>query len=338
MDKNLFMKLSVIVPVYNVAEYLYTCINSIAKQDLGAEYYEIIAVNDGSTDNSLNKLQALQKKHENLKIITQQNQGLSGARNTGLNTARGEYILFVDADDYILPNVLLNLHDLARKNKTDIIEFGAIGITPENKTVYTVKATTNNKVMSGEEYLSSISYMSSACNKLYSLCFLNEHKLRFMPDVYIEDIEFNSRAVFLSKRIMAIETIIAHFLQREGSITRTRNFEKKEKMIYDVFTVLSSINNFTENNVPKASKAYIPLKRRVSSLTATLLLRVLTNCRSPQVKNEIINNLKKQKLYPTQFKGETRDKQWFMLFANNYMLFSAISVVFNLKNRRYDGK
>ena len=337
MDKNsLNKKISVIVPVYNVADYLDTCLKSIAIQDIDTNDFEIIAVNDGSSDNSLDILEQLKEQFTNLKIITQKNQGLSGARNTGLDNASGTYILFVDADDYILPNVLKALCEKASKYNTDILEFGAEGITQEKKITYSATASTNNNILTGEAYLSQINYMGSACNKLYSLDFLNKHKLRFLPRVFIEDIEFKSRAVFLCERIMAIDTIIAHFLQREGSITRTKDFAKKEKMIFDIFTVLSSINDLAEQKVTTTSSAYIPVKKRVSELVATMLLRVLKDTTSTKTKNEIISMLKEKNLYPTQFKPDTQEKRWFLYFANNYMLFSiACYLISKLNTLRY---
>ncbi|MDO7171359.1 glycosyltransferase [Mariniflexile sp. AS56] len=331
------MKLSIIVPVYNVADYLNTCIKSLTIQDIDKDQFEIIAVNDGSTDTSLLVLEELKNEFVNLKIISQENQGLSGARNTGLNNALGQFILFVDADDYILPNVLKNLIDTAVFNKTDILEFGAKGITPHNKIVYSASASSNNKVLTGAEYLAEINYMSSACNKLYRLSFMNIHQLRFMPNVYIEDIEFNSRAVVLCDRIMAIDTIIAHFLQREGSITRTRNFAKKEKMIFDIFTVINSINDLAEQHVTTKSIAYIPLKKRVSSLVATMLIRVLKDTKSTSTKKEIITLLKSKNLYPTKFKPDTKDKRWFLYFANNYLVFSLSCFMFSKFNKLRHG-
>jgi len=327
------MLLSIVVPVYNVEEYLEICIDSLLVQDLKIEEYEIIAVNDGSTDTSLEVLEALRKKHKNIRIISQENQGLSGARNTGLENARGLYVLFVDSDDTLLPNTIKSLINLAEKNKLDILEFGAAGVLNNGDTVYEATSSSNNAVLSGPEYIKNISYISSACNKLYNLNYLNTNKLRFLERVYIEDIEFNTRAIFLCKKIMAIDTIIAHFLQRPGSITRSKSFEKNKKMIYDIYTVLNVINDFTETTVTKRSPAYIPLKKRVSSLVATLLLRVLKETKDYKIKTTIISKLKDKNLYPTKYETETVDKERFMLFANTEFLFSLTTYIFTLINK-----
>ncbi len=332
------MLLSIIVPVYNVENYLKTCIDSLLLQNLQNTNYEIIAVNDGSNDNSLAVLKTIESKCNNVHIISQENQGLSGARNTGLNNAKGKYILFVDSDDTILPNTIKGLTDLAEKYELDILEFGAAGVLDNGEVVYEATETTNKKVLSGEEYLKDIAYISSACNKLYRLDFLNTNKLRFLEKVYIEDIEFNTRAVFYCKKIMAINTIIAHFLQRPGSITRSKNFEKNKKMIYDIFTVLDSINNFTETIVTKKSPAYAPLKRRVSSLVATLLLRVLKETKDYSIKKDIVKKLTNNGLYPVKYPAETSDKRKFLLFANTNILFSITTYAICTINKLKDGK
>jgi len=316
--------LSIIVPVYNVENYLEKCINSLVNQDLVEGEYEIIAVNDGSTDSSLSILERLKKETKDvfINIITQENKGLSEARNTGLKIANGAYIIFVDSDDILLPNTVKQLVNTCKTNNLDMLEFGACGITESDKITFTATASSNNKVLNGEEYIGSISYLGSACNKVYKLNFLNENNLRFMPDVYIEDIEFNTRAVYKCERIMATDIVVAHFLQREGSITRTKNFNKSKKMIYDIFTVLSSINDFTDKAVTKSSKAYIVLKRRVASLVATMLIRVLKETKDPEIKKDIISKLENSGLYPTKYKPLTTSKKLFMLFANRKSLFS----------------
>lgn len=329
------MLLSIIVPVYNVENYINTCILSLYNQDLSTNDYEVIAVNDGSTDNSLKLMKDLKNAYPDFKIITQENQGLSGARNTGIEAAKGDYILFVDSDDYLLPNILKQITNIAKKNNLDILEFGAKGITENKQIVYISKNTTNEKVLTGEHYIANIEYMSSACNKLYNRHFLNDQNLRFMRGVYIEDIEFNTRAVFKAKRVLAIDTIVAHFLQREGSITRTKNIEKTKKMIYDIYTVLSSIDMFNEKEITTKSIAYIPVKKRTCALVSTMMLRVLIGINDYSIKKDIVSKLRTQNLYPIPYKTGDNKKDQFRAFANHNLFFSLVCKFYCLKNKRY---
>jgi len=332
------MKLSVIVPVYNVELFLEKCIYSIFNQDMSHDAYEIVAVNDGSTDSSPAILEKLTEEIINLKIINQENKGLSGARNSGFDFATGDYLLCVDSDDYVLPNSLNALIAMAEEHQLDVLEFGAQGVDENEKVIYSLAKSSQNKVLTGEKYLSEISYMGSACNKLYNRKFINNNKLRFMEGVYIEDIEFNTRAVFKANRILATDYIAAHFLQRLGSITRTKNFAKKEKMIYDIHKVLKSINDFTENEVTKKSSAYIPLKQRVSSLIATLLIRVLKDSKTTSTKKAILNKLREDELYPTKYEAETTYKQCFLKFSNMLPLFSLGNSIYCTYNRMRYGR
>lgn len=329
------MILSIVVPVYNVQNYLKKCIDSLFDQDLDTSNYEVIAINDGSTDHSLVLLESLKKNYTSLKIITQDNKGLSGARNAGIEKAKGDYILFVDSDDYILKNTLAKITKIAKKNNLDILEFGAKIVTETNQTVYVSKNSSYDKVITGEKYMSHINYMSSACTKLYKRQFLYTHDLRFMERVYIEDIEFNTRAIFKSTRIQAIDTIIAHFLQREGSITRTKDLVKTKKMIYDIHTVLSSIDNFNNDIITPKSAAYLPIKRRTCGLVTTMLIRVLTNINDYNIKKDVFSKLKEQELYPIPFKPGEKKKDQFRWFANQDMLFSIVCKLYCLKNK-YD--
>lgn len=109
---------SVIIPVYNVEKYLDECLHSISS--LNSPDYEIIAVNDGSTDNSAAILNEWEKRLPNLVVINQENRGLSAARNTGLKFSKGEYIAFIDSDDYVDANAMHQLLETARHNNTDI--------------------------------------------------------------------------------------------------------------------------------------------------------------------------------------------------------------------------
>ena len=105
-------KISIIIPVYNVEKYIVQCINSALHQDLSENEYEILIIDDESPDHSVD---LIRKKFDNIpsiKIISQKNKGLGGARNTGIKNASGEYLLFLDSDDFLLPNVLKELYEL----------------------------------------------------------------------------------------------------------------------------------------------------------------------------------------------------------------------------------
>lgn len=112
-------KFSVVIPVYNVENYLEECLDSILNQGLDYSEYEIICVNDGSTDSSLDILKKYKEKYENIKIVCQENSGLSQTRNTGINNAEGEYLLFIDSDDKLEENSLSYIYEKCKINELD---------------------------------------------------------------------------------------------------------------------------------------------------------------------------------------------------------------------------
>lgn len=149
--------LSIIVPVYNTEEFLSTCLNSILSQS-GIDM-EVIVINDGSTDNSLNIITQYANKDSRVKYFSQKNSGLSVARNTGLNLATGDYILFVDSDDWIFPDTIAHYWQRIEESNADVVA-GIVGIAYENGRMgvwsYAPKLHAEHPVVSGEEYLGLI--------------------------------------------------------------------------------------------------------------------------------------------------------------------------------------
>ncbi|MGL4253948.1 MAG: glycosyltransferase, partial [Fusobacteriaceae bacterium] len=115
--------LSVVVPMYNVEEYILRCLESLQKQDIPEEQYEIILIDDGSRDRTVEYAKEFSQNHKNIRIISQKNGGASVARNRGIDEARGKYIWFVDADDYVLENRFGILLEKAIGNDLDILSF-----------------------------------------------------------------------------------------------------------------------------------------------------------------------------------------------------------------------
>ena len=123
-SKDNTLRLSIIVPVYNTQKYLDDCIISLLNQDLSEDEYEIIFVNDGSTDNSAQVIEKYMENHPCIRLISQQNAGVSAARNNGIRIAKGEYIGFVDSDDYVSTEMYKEMLNIAETNKSDICACG----------------------------------------------------------------------------------------------------------------------------------------------------------------------------------------------------------------------
>ncbi len=118
------MRLSIILPVYNVAKFIPDCLDSLLCQDIPKSDYEIICVDDGSPDNSVEVIKSYQEKNDNIRLVSQENAGVSTARNNGIALAKGKYVWFVDPDDYIQANCLSAILSNLEKNDADLCEIG----------------------------------------------------------------------------------------------------------------------------------------------------------------------------------------------------------------------
>lgn len=210
-------EISVIIPVYNTSEYLAECLESILQQTL--RNIEVICVNDGSTDNSLQILQEVQKKDSRIKIIDQQNQGVSAARNAGLEAATGKYIGFVDGDDTVEHDFFAQLYHFAEQTNADAVYskmderqpfplakkiFGRHEITAELLPVYFKEDSLN-----------------SVCIKIFRNRTVQEYGLKFPVGIkHGEDAQFNIEFLMHAEKIALLNVSGYHYREVEGSATR----------------------------------------------------------------------------------------------------------------------
>ena len=233
--------LSIVVPMYNVEKYITRCLESCINQDLCDSDYEIIVVNDGSPDNSLELAERFASEHINVKVISQKNGGLSAARNTGLRNAKGEYVWFVDSDDWIKRNCLKNIIEITQKHDLDVLRISAADVVGDNEK--RILSYEEGKVTKGKELLSKgITF----CVPFYiwRKNFLEENSLCFYEGIYHEDNEFTPRALFLAQRVTSLNDVLYFVYQNPNSITRSFN----PKKAYDCMIVLNSLHAFRLNN------------------------------------------------------------------------------------------
>lgn len=267
---------SIIIPMYNVAPFIERAITSVYNQGLLEDAFELILIDDGSPDESAEIAKKITSGRSNVQLISQENKGLGGARNTGINNAKGKYILFLDADDYYFSDMLCKLKEEIIHLNLDIVEFGAKGIQPDGELSY--KKSLITKTMDGVEYYNTTRYMDSACNKLYKKSFLINHDLKFIERIYIEDYEFNTRAFFYAKKVKGVPLVVSGFFQSSNSITRTADFNKIEKMKSDIIHVIEIINYFYKSKKETLKpKEVVYFKQRLSYLTTTLFYQLWKN-------------------------------------------------------------
>lgn len=241
------VQLSIIIPVYNTEKYVRRCIDSCMSQTLNDNEYEIVVVNDGSSDKSIELLTKHYGNKANVIIISQENKGLSGARNTGLKNAKGDYIWFVDSDDWIEVNCLKKITHLCKENELDILQFCAANIINETPQRRFYRRNTG-EIVEGKECLKK-RFPFCAPFSIYKRDFLINNNLWFYEGIYHEDNEFTPRVYYCAKRVGAIDDVLYYVYQNPNSITRTVNPKKST----DCIVVMNSLDDFSKN-VDEVSK------------------------------------------------------------------------------------
>ncbi|WP_302132928.1 glycosyltransferase [uncultured Parabacteroides sp.] len=244
------MLLSIILPVYNVEMYLSACLDSCLSQNLNSLEYEIIAVNDGSTDNSLNILNKYVTEFSNIKILNQNNQGLSMARNNGLSMAKGDYIWFVDSDDFIKPNCLLDIFNVISDSDVDVLAIDWIEYnnqTLAEKKKIREKCNTSKSYIGGD-FLEIFDNEVSAWAYLWNRIYLVKNKLMFSPNLLHEDLLFTPIALYFAKQVKYFN-ICAYYYRvfRQNSITNVSKPKRSSDLLkiaicFDKFINSESMN------------------------------------------------------------------------------------------------
>ena len=194
LNKEIFI--SIVVPVYNTEQYLDECLQSILKQTI-IENIELICVNDGSSDNSLEILNLYKEKFPNMIIIDQKNSGAPTARNNGLRVATGEYVYFIDSDDYIINDNCLNeLYNVAKKAFLDILNFNHLILKNNSLKKVSIKRE-NNKIYTGKEYISTAE-KGNITNPPWD---------KLLKRSYLKEINFSSIRVWIKKSALRIQRV-----------------------------------------------------------------------------------------------------------------------------------
>jgi len=257
-------RLSIIVPMYNVESYIERCILSLEDQDIPCDDYEIICINDGSPDDCSGIVKQLQKKFDNILLIDQENKGVSQARNTGIDNANGEYILFIDADDYVDANSLARVLRTKWKQEIQVSFLGFTILDVDGKVIDQVfNENLISKVYTGIEGYSIARHTHRIDpDRIYAVLldagFINKHKLRFLPDVpYLEDGEFISRILCLAERCIFDGHSFYQRTTRPGSATNSNLFIS-EKATNGFLLAASNLKRFqNEQNLNQRQKDFL---------------------------------------------------------------------------------
>ena len=248
------IKLSIIVPIYGVEQYLRKCIDSLLAQDLASSEYEIILVDDGSPDACPQICDEYAMERSLIRVIHRKNGGLSAARNSGIEVAQGEYLMFVDSDDYIGPNVLGKLMAQVERKNLDVLRYDFSNVNDKYEEFHPNRdpkrdVDFSESVVDGETFLNErlgpgcyawqfilrrdLIIIDGTSNPLIPSSSNPLNNVLFTPEIYFEDTDWTPRMLLRAKRVASTPMIVYNYLWRTGSITLPTDPIKRKKVLED---------------------------------------------------------------------------------------------------------
>ena len=274
------MKLSIIIPVFNVEDYIRPCLESILKQGLNQNCYEIIIINDGTPDKSMEVVADIIEAHPNIHAIEQKNLGVSIARNKGLEIAKGDYILFIDSDDIVIDNSILFVLNKAISSKADLIVADFIKMTDDQIIQLSSKPLKQKdgtyQVKTGEElFFQDLNpYYCCVWRTMYRREFLNQNNIRFIPHICFEDVPFTHQCYLKAHICLRVNWDL--IIYRKGHMSITSSFTTNKGK--DFCAVIAKIWDMShENGLNEHIKQKL---RKHTFVFFSLFFYVLSSCKS----------------------------------------------------------
>lgn len=319
------MKLSIIIPMYNVEKYIDQCIMSVLDQDIPKEEYEIIIIDDGSTDDSYN----IAKKYlsQNITIIRQKNQGLSVSRNIGVSLAKGDYIFFVDSDDYIATNTINKLIKIVSNYDLDILEFNWRRTKSRellsSKTEFLTSDTL--EVLSGEKFIASRNFHDSVCLYFFKRTFLLNTKVEFIDGRVMEDMIYTAELISMAKRIAYLPLDVYRYVINPNSIWTSKEPNAYRKSIYDFIFMTEQYTGLIEKLENQNVNTTI-LKAKKKTMLFNIAKRLLrSDLKYAEIKS-LIKHLSDQNLFPLHsYKEKNKYRKILIyLFNHKYLFYQTV--------------
>ena len=226
------MRISIVIPVYNSYEYLERCMDSVFASDLSD--CEVILVDDGSTDGKSGMLcdEIASKNAEVVRVIHQQNKGLGGARNTGIENASGDYLFFIDSDDWLVPKAIERLKDAISKSNPDIVAFNMRTDDGEgNGREVCMNHVQKDEPFHLEEVPEFLLSLPNTWARLWKKDLFTESNIRFPEHAWYEDIRTTCKLFAVAESIVTIDDVLYYYYQREGSIMKSGNVQRNCEII-----------------------------------------------------------------------------------------------------------
>lgn len=252
--------ISVIIPVYNVEKYLRQCVDSVLKQTY--KLIEVILVDDGATDSSSEICDEYSLKDRRIKVIHKKNGGASSARNEGIKEAKGDFIVFLDGDDYWLEEEFLEYIVVNKiKEKTDIVIFGytqVINNSHKHKRDLNFEKLIEKSEKSEwlKELINNNKLQSAACNKIVRLDMIRKYQLFFVENITAEDIDWTARVMLSSRYIGYYDKLIYYYRRNENSVSNNIKIKSIKDLEHQVFTIVELSKDIDNKSIRDAYMNY----------------------------------------------------------------------------------
>lgn len=296
--------ISIIIPVYNSEKYLYDCLNSIYDSNSNLTDFEVITVDDGSSDNSLSILKEYASKYSNFSVMSKNNEGQSIARNLAISKAQGEYLMFIDSDDCLKENAFSNLLAIIKKTTidVDIIGYNAYKIDAQNdKKKYGSQIYPNERIIPMEDFMTNYTYQGVLWKYLFRRTVIIDNKIKMIPGIFHQDEAFVTQGFYFSNNIYFIDLDVYEYHIRENSSITKNDYPHRLKLGEDLFVVLDAFLKLkAENLIPSK---YSGLSRKIKLYTIDIIISLLRYQLDTDYTSKKIDILKSNGLFPIKIKG-----------------------------------
>lgn len=297
------MKLSFIIPLYNAETFICKCLDSILNSDIDRNEYEIIVIDDGSKDNGLTVVRQYEQQYDNITVLVQENQGQSVARNYGMTVARGEYLWFIDSDDY-LDNHWTNVYNELIKLDVDVfaIQLKEISEAGEFIVMRCVQSMLEqNTIMSGRSAVIAGYDPSSVCALITRRQLFVDNNLQFYPGITHQDVELSYKMMSCAKKVYFSNYFPYIYVLHPGSTSKATDINRRIKYISDDVIIAKSFRKFAEGFANTDKELYEVIMRRSQNILLGLALSLFKNkreWRQLNINSAVLQKMKEEGVYP----------------------------------------
>ena len=316
------MKISLLIPVYNAGDFIHKCLKSILNQNTSFEH-EVVLVDDGSTDKSLEIIKAYQLEYSNIVLIQQENSGSAIARNTALKHAKGEFLWFIDQDDFIESDVLSKIYHILNTDSPEVVLMGWKHINSDGEILSQTKY--ENEITDGTSMMKRGLFPNQLWNKVISSSLMKENGLYFKENILMaDDFHMSFRVMFHAQKIVMADFYAYNWLSNPTSISNMGGHSHLEKLALDSLLVGSDLERLIDNN--HNDNKTIQFHKWLNKFWFGLFFSLYRFDYDLEFIKRIISEMKMRGVYPVSRSGLACKKSLFTAIPNSNIFFTICKI------------